>query len=91
MVMTPTIILNGKEHSAFRWTEAVFQPGEIPGEKHARNETLLHDGVSKLAAGEVYFECDQTFAFDSTFSLKGDGRKFVVIASQGRKHVAKPY
>lgn len=91
MDMTPTIILNGSEFSAFRWTEAAPQPGDSAADRHSRNETLLHEGVGELGPGEVYFESDQTFPFDSTFSLKGDGRKFVVIASQERRHVAKPY
>ena len=76
---------------AFRWTEAVREAGELADTRHARSEALLHEGVGELRPGEVYFECDQTFAFDSTFSLKGDGRKFVIIASQDRRHVAKPY
>jgi len=91
MGMTPTIILNGSEFPAFRWTEASSQPGDSPTDRHARNETLLHEGVGELGPGEAYFESDQTFPFDSTFSLKGDGRKFVIIASQERRHVAKPY
>jgi len=85
--MTPTIVLNGAEYPAFRWTEAVSKPGEIADVRHARSEALLHEGVGELRPGEVYFESDQTFAFDSTFSLKGDGRKFVIIASQGGRHV----
>lgn len=91
--MTRTIILNEVEYPAFHWTEASAElvPSEIPEIKHVRNEALLSNGVSELGIGEVYFECDQTFAFDTTFSLKGDGRKFVIIASSSGKHVAKPY
>lgn len=89
--MTPTIILNDAEYPAFHWTEANTPGGEAPSEKHMRNQSLLREGVSELGVGEVYFECDQTFAFDTTFSLKGDGRKFVVIASLAGKHVAKPF
>lgn len=90
--MTPTIIVNEKEFPAFHWTEA--RAGDDPGaghEDHSRGEKLLHDGVSELHAGEVYFQADQTFAFDTPFTLKGDGRKFVIIASDAGKHVAKPY
>lgn len=88
--MTHTILVNDSEFQAFNWTEAAaIEDGASA--KHARNLDLLVNGVSELAPGEAYFLCDQTFAFDTTFSLKGDGRKFVVIASQTGAHVAKPY
>jgi hypothetical protein len=51
----------------------------------------LEEGVDELYPGEVFFRCDQTLVFDTTFELKGDGRRFVIIASGHRKHVAKPY
>ena len=91
--MTRTIILNDTEYSAFEWTESAptLTANDPAAEKHVRDATLLHDGVSELAPGEVFFRCDQTFAFDTTLSLKGDGRKYVIIASQAGKHVAKPY
>lgn len=90
--MTRTIILNDTEYQAFTWTEAApVKVDENGPEKHLRNRDLLVNGVDTLAPGEVYFRCDQTFAFDTTFSLKGDGRQFVIIASQAGAHVAKPY
>jgi len=91
--MTLTIEVNGTEHQAFKWTEAtpVLGQGDVSEPKHSRNEALLSEGVSQMAPGEVYFLCDQTLLFDTTFSLKADGRKFVVIASGNGYHVAKPY
>jgi len=91
--MTRTILLSDSEYQAFNWTEAaaVAIGDEAAEEKHPRNHDLLVNGVGELAPGEVYFFCDQTFAFDTTFSLKGDGRKFVIIAAQNGAHVAKPY
>lgn len=92
--MTRTIILNDTEYPAFEWTEATpvlgAESGDQP-EKHLRGEELVRNGISEIAPGEVVFRCDQTFAFDTTFSVKGDGRKFVVIASEEGRHVAKPY
>lgn len=89
-----TIILNGTEFPAYQWTEAAPILGaheEHPAEKHTRSEKLINDGIDEIAPGEVYFQCDHTFAFDTTFTMKGDGRKFVVIASEEGRHVAKPY
>lgn len=87
--MTHTIIVNEKEFMVFDWIEeaaiAVDQP------RHARSPELLEEGVDELYPGEVYFRCDQTLVFDTTFELKGDGRQFVIIASGRGKHVAKPY
>lgn len=87
--MSPILVVDDREIQAFHWREADARDPSVP--RHVRDERLLEEGVSALGAGEVYFECDQTVAFDTTFSLKGDGRKFVIIASSGRRHVAKPY
>ena len=87
MLVSPTIILNDHEFPAFEWTETSV--GDEP--PHARDRELLENGVAHLRAGEVQFRCDQTFAFDTTFELKGDGRKFVIISSDRGLHVAKPY
>ncbi len=87
--MTSIIQINDKEFNAYDWTES--PPTRLAHERHARNLELLENGVDELGPGEVYFYCDQTFAFDTTLSLKGDGRAFVVIASNAGKHVAKPY
>lgn len=86
-------MVNDSEYQAFHWTEkaAGARGCDGVGEKHPRNLGLLLEGVSELAPGEASFLCDQTLPFDTTFSLKGDGRKFVVIASQAGAHVAKPY
>lgn len=91
--MTRTIIVNDKEFAAFRWQEVPLPASteEVPAEKHARNEELLKNGVMTLVPGEATFQCDQTFAFDTTFSLKGDGRMFVVMSSNAGQHVAKPF
>lgn len=91
--MMRTIILNGTEFPAFEWTEAapVLGTTDDPVEKHTRGEKLISDGLSEIAPGEVFFRCDLTFAFDTTFTMKGDGRKFVIIASENGQHVAKPY
>jgi hypothetical protein len=91
--MTRTIIVNDNEFAAFDWTEArIPEVGEDPPlPPHARNEELLKNGVTELRPGEARFHCDQTLAFDTTFELKGDGRKFVVISSQAGEHAAKPY
>ena len=90
--MTRTIIVNGTAFPAFGWFEAPLpQPGEDAPRTHIRDHELLDQGVSDLRPGEVLFTCDQTFVFDTTFELKGDGRKFVIIASENGRHVAKPY
>lgn len=91
--MTRTIIINDHEFSAFEWTEAtpVLTEGGEEGPRHTRGGELLDSGVDEIGTGEVYFHSDQTFVFDTTFSLKGDGRKFVIIASEEGRHVAKPY
>ena len=91
--MTRTIIINDHEFSAFEWTEAtpVLTAGQEEGPRHMRGSELIENGVDEIGVGEVYFQSDQTFVFDTTFSLKGDGRKFVIIASEGGSHVAKPY
>jgi len=90
--MTPTIVVNGKEFLAFHWFEAPLpHPGETVAHPHFRDRDLLEKGVSDLRPGEVRFKCDQTIAFDTTFALKGDGRKFVVISNNAGEHVAKPY
>lgn len=87
--MTPIITINNSEFNAYDWTER--PPNGFAHERHARNLELLENGVDELGPGEVYFRCDQTFAFDTTLQLKGDGRSFVIIASNAGKHVAKPY
>ncbi len=90
--MTHTIIVNDTEFPAFYWFEMPLPgPGETPSHPHSRNEDLLEKGVSELRPGEVSFTCDQTFVFDTTFELKGDGRKFVVLQSDKGRHIAKPY
>ena len=91
--VTPTIIINDHEFPAFDWTEAVIPRGQdSPEPPHTRDQTLLENGVSDgLRAGEVQFRCDQTFSFDTTFELKGDGRKFVILSASRGVHVAKPY
>jgi hypothetical protein len=91
--MTRTIIINGTEFPAFEWTEATPVLGEDQTNtpRHVRDEHLLEEGISDIGTGEVYFHCDQTFAFDTTFSMKGDGRKYVIIGSEEGRHVAKPY
>ncbi len=90
--MTRTIIINDIEHAAFDWFESpLVTPGrEIPA-PHARNKELLEKGVHEMRPGEVSFICDQTLRFDTTFALKGDNRKFVVISSGAGRHIAKPY
>ena len=91
--MTRTIIVNDKEFAAFHWREAPLplSTEEATAPKHARDSGLRENGVTTLAPGEAVFHCDQTFAFDTTFSLKGDGRMFVVISSSAGDHVAKPF
>lgn len=90
--MTRTIIINGTEYPAFHWTEAGLPgPGEPSAPPHVRDQELLDHGVSELRPGEVSFQCDQTFAFDTTLEVKGDGRKFVIISGETGRHVAKPY
>ncbi|CAN5332120.1 hypothetical protein BH09VER1_BH09VER1_49460 [soil metagenome] len=90
--MTHTIIVNDKEFAANDWLEAPSGVGAAASpERHMRDQNLLENGVDSLSAGEVYFHCDLTLVFDTAFELKGDGRKFVVIASNTGKHVAKPY
>lgn len=90
--MTHTIIVNDKEFTAFDWHEAAAGVGDAGAtERHVRDQALLENGVDSLGPGEVYFFCDLTLVFDTIFELKGDGRKFVVIASTTGKHVAKPY
>jgi hypothetical protein len=82
--MTHTILVNGKEFSAYDWAETPLQPGE---EANAIQKNDLTD----LLPGEVSFRCDQTFVVDTTLEFKGDGRTFMVIASARGLHVAKPY
>lgn len=90
--MTHTIVVNDKELSAYQWFESPLpEEGEEPLPPHARDRDLLENGVSELRPGEVSFVCDQTLVFDTTFALKGDNRKFVVIASSHGRHIAKPY
>lgn len=90
--MTHTIIVNDKEFAAHDWYEAPSGAGDAAApERHTRDQALLENGVDSLGAGEVYFYCDLTLVFDTIFELKGDGRKFVVLASTAGKHVAKPY
>jgi hypothetical protein len=78
-----------QEHRRSR-TRRIVSP-RCEGYLHERNIELLENGIDELGPGEVYFRCDQTFAFDTTLKLKGDGRSFVIIASGSGKHVAKPY
>ncbi len=96
--MTHTIFVNGKEFAAHDWheaaagiTEAVPAIAATADERHTRNQALLSGGVGELGPGEVYFFCDLTLVFDTLLELKGDGRKFVVIASDSGRHAAKPY
>ena len=90
--MTHTIIVNDHEFAAFNWREVpASPPGEEAEGRHARNPQLFEAGVAEPAPGEVFFRCDQRIVFDTTFSLKGDGRKFVIISSRAGEHVAKPY
>ena len=90
--MTRTIIVNGTEIPAFGWFEPRLpEAGEEAPPAHMRDQELLEEGVSDLRPGEALFKCDQTFVFDTTLELKGDGRKFVIIASDNGRHVAKPY
>jgi len=90
--MTHTIIVNDKEFQAYDWYEAPLpKPGEPAELPHSRNSDVLEKGVSELSSGEASFLCDQTFVFDTLLSLKGDGRKFVVLSGDGGRHVAKPY
>lgn len=96
--MTHTIIVNEKEFAAHDWREAAAGMGATVApvectaeERHPRNQSLLVIGVGELGPGEVYFCSDLTFVFDTLLELKGDGRKFVVIASENGRHVAKPY
>ncbi|MEO8350957.1 MAG: hypothetical protein ABI680_04445 [Chthoniobacteraceae bacterium] len=90
--MTHTIIVNESPFPAFDWFESPIPgPGETPAHSRNRNEDLLEKGVSELRPGEVSFVCDQTFVFDTTFELKGDGRKFVILQSGNGRHIAKPY
>lgn len=90
--MTHTIVVNGSELEAFNWREAEAIPvPEGRQTRHVRDRMLLENGVLELAPGEVYFHCDLTLAFDTLLELKGDGRKFVIIASGRGDHVAKPY
>jgi len=87
--MIHPIIVNDKDLDVFDWFEAPAETSAEP--RHARDHDLLENGVDRLAPGEAFFRCDQTLAFDTPFELKGDGRKFVVIASENGRHVAKPY
>ncbi|HEX8373111.1 MAG TPA: hypothetical protein VF585_10045 [Chthoniobacterales bacterium] len=90
--MIRTILVNDTEFAAYEWHEEPIS--DTPAEnapRHARNSELLAEGVDALSPGEVSFRCDQTLVFDTTFALKGDNRKFVVIESEAGKHVAKPY
>ena len=90
--MTYTITVNDREFLAYNWTEApIPQEGEHVAHPHFRNQDLLKKGVGELRPGEVRFLCDQSIGFDTTFTLKGDGRKFVVISNSGGEHIAKPY
>jgi len=92
--MTRTIIVNDKEFAAFNWREVplpVSTEEAALTAKHARNGDLREHGVATLAPGEATFVCDQTIAFDTTFSMKGDGRMFVIISSSAGNHVAKPF
>lgn len=90
--MTFTIIVNDTEFPAFDWFEVPMpEAGDTPSHAHSRNADLLEKGVDELRSGEVSFKCDQTFVFDTTFEMKGDGRKFVVIQSDRGRHIAKPY
>jgi hypothetical protein len=88
--MSHTIIVNEKEFAAFDWTEQPITPGDDQP-RHARGPELFEEGVGDLSPGEVFFRCDQTLVFDTTFELKGDGRQFVIITSGLGQHVAKPY
>ncbi len=85
-----TIIVNEKEFTAIDWME---EPATATNDqpRHARGPELLESGVTEVLPGEVFFRCDQTLVFDTTFELKGDGRQFVIIASGHGQHVAKPY
>lgn len=91
--VTRIIIVNDHEMSAMGWHEAGLPAGgdDPPPPPHARNREVLESGVSDLRPGEACFRCDQNLAFDTTFTLKGDGRKFVVISSRDGVIVAKPY
>jgi len=88
--MMHTIIVNEKEFTAIDWME---EPATASNDqpRHARGPELLQNGVTEVLPGEVFFRCDQTLVFDTTFELKGDGRQFVIIASGQGQHVAKPY
>ena len=90
--MTRTIIVNDKEFQAYQWYESpLLAPGAEAQAPHMRNQDLLEKGVTDLRPGEVSFLCDQTLVFDTTFALKGDGRKYVVLSGNGGRHIAKPY
>ncbi|MGC1480240.1 MAG: hypothetical protein WA771_07030 [Chthoniobacterales bacterium] len=90
--MTRTIILSGTEFQAFDWEEAPANVEESArSERHTRNAELLSSDISQLGPGEATFTCDHTFAFDTPFELKGDGRQFVVISTSEHRHVAKPF
>lgn len=88
--MTHTLVISGRTAQAYNWWEAPARSGE-PKLRHARDQEIIKRGVTELRAGEVFFHCDQSIPFDTTFEMKGDGRKFVIISSKGRLHVAKPY
>jgi hypothetical protein len=47
-------------------------------------------GLLVLKPGEVSFMCDTTFSAETKFTLKGDGRRFVVLSGLNRKHQARP-
>lgn len=90
--MTHTIIVNDKEFPAYQWFEAPLpHPGEEAPPPHARDKDLMETGIIELRPGEVSFTCDQSFVFDTPFTLKGDGRKFVIISHRDGRYVAKPY
>ena len=90
--MIRTIVVNDNEFTAYDWQEEpITQAGEEVAPRHARKAELLEEGVDELRPGEVSFRCDQTIVFDTTFALKGDNRKFVIIHSDAGAHVARPY
>lgn len=90
--MTREILIGDKQFNAYHWQECPLPPpGETVPRTHVRSQDLLEQGVSELSPGEVSFTCDLTLVFDTTFALKGDNRKFVIISSKGHQHVAKPY
>jgi hypothetical protein len=86
------IIVNSIEFIADNWAERQQLETHTPAGISSEAQRVLDAEASRRnpmhQVGDVSFECAMALDVGTSFSVKEDGRKFIVAMSRGKKHWA---